>query len=390
MTSGNGQSSPTDSNEKSSQGNGKTSKPFQSHKNTGVYSNNNNQNNSNRFEANLPGMYKDNIFVYGVNGQVERYLKSRRGLIEWVGMSKEYRNAMSIYLIKKVEPTFDEPEEPKPAKEGNAVSTAQMERYKMKLRRSLDDSDEWTESKGRLFRTTITLCSRPLKNKLESNDKYQDLVDNHDVNGLLDLIKEVVYSTDESQEPVWIIANTMVKLHNTRQQEFESDSNFYKRLESQIEVAESVWGPLIPSIMKGKAVKLQEQTRQAYLSRLFLHNLHKRHHDDIEDLGKAYTDGNNNYPKTMEAALAWVTNRRDTTTRQKHKTPTANASTDPNTQNLRSFHQQEVKSESDNQQQQQPQDDSSNGARFSGFQRRRNVSGRPILGDSSVKFFIQK
>ena len=64
-------------------------------------------------------MSKENVFLYGVAGQVERCLKSARGLIDWVGASKEYKNIMSTSLMKKEEPTFDELDEPEPSKEGN-------------------------------------------------------------------------------------------------------------------------------------------------------------------------------------------------------------------------------------------------------------------------------
>ena len=51
-------------------------------------------------------------FLFGHSGQVDRYLKARKGLIEWVGTSKEYNNVMFTYLNEKVEPTFPEPTNP--------------------------------------------------------------------------------------------------------------------------------------------------------------------------------------------------------------------------------------------------------------------------------------
>ena len=320
-------------------------------------------------------MSKENVFLYGVAGQVERFLQSSRGLIDWVGASKEYKNIMSTYLIRKHEPTFDEPTPPK----GDKPTMAELERYKMQLRKQMDDQEEWIESKGRLFRTTINLCSRPLRNKLESDKKYQLLQDNHDINGLLDLIKELVYSTDESQEPVWIMADTMVRLHNTRQQDQESDMGYYKRLVSQIEVTESVWGPLIPSTMKGKATGLQEDARDAYLSRLFLRNLNKRHQADVNDLGKAFIDGNNNYPKDLESALTWITNRHANNGKKGHKKMmTNNTPTDNNkgkyTGSVSSF-------------QQTTTADSTAApptTRFSGYQTRSNYQGRRPWVSSST------
>ena len=117
------------------------------------------------------------------------------------------------------------------------------------------------------------------------------------------------------------MAETMVKLHNLRQQDTESDNNYYKRFVSQADVTESVWGSLIPTTMKGKATELQANTRDAYLARLFLKNLNRRHQEDVRDLGKAFIDGNNNYPKDLEAALSWITNRKENHTRTYKKPP---------------------------------------------------------------------
>ena len=54
-----------------------------------------------KFEANVPGLPKENVFVYGIVGQVEKFLKSKKGIIEWVGTNKEYKNSMMVYLQKK-------------------------------------------------------------------------------------------------------------------------------------------------------------------------------------------------------------------------------------------------------------------------------------------------
>ena len=82
-------------------------------------------------------------------------------------------------------------------------------------------------------------------------------------------------------------------------------SNYYKRLVSRIEVTESVWGgPLVPARMKGKSTELQERARNAYMAGLFLRGLNQNYKEDIKDLGKVYINGQNNYQKDMESALA--------------------------------------------------------------------------------------
>ena len=72
-------------------------------------------------EANLPGLDLANAFFYGQPGQIERHLKSKTGLIEWVGVTREYKNNMTVYLNKREEPEFTEPEMPTPEEEGKPI-----------------------------------------------------------------------------------------------------------------------------------------------------------------------------------------------------------------------------------------------------------------------------
>ena len=68
------------------------------------------------------------------------------------------------------------------------------------------------------------------------------------VNGSLELIKELVCSTDDSQGPVLKMANGMVTLHYTRQNG-ESTAQCHKRFISQVEVTESEFGTGLGRVM---------------------------------------------------------------------------------------------------------------------------------------------
>ena len=135
--------------------------------------------------------------------------------MDWVGTSKECKNSMHDYLTEGTEPEFKEPEEPTPAREGDPISKPQMEKYSIKLRKYLSDEEDWEESKGRLFRTIVQLCTIALQNKLESEVEHSDLKRKCDVNGSLELIMELVHSTNHSQETILKMVNGMVTLHCT-------------------------------------------------------------------------------------------------------------------------------------------------------------------------------
>ena len=71
---------------------------------------------------------------------MDRHIEAKKGLIDWVGTSKDYKNVMHSYLLTKEEPIFDDPAEPT-GTDANPVTTAQLERYKFQLRK-VDDKRE--------------------------------------------------------------------------------------------------------------------------------------------------------------------------------------------------------------------------------------------------------
>ena len=133
-------------------------------------------------EAMVPGMDKSNVFVYGQGSQVDKCLKTRKAFTNWVGTSKDCSNAMCTHLTKGTEPKFEEPAEPTPPAAGGSIAKPQMERHTIKLKKCITDEEEWTESKGRLFRTVFQLCAPALQDKLDGDTKCEDLEKNHDVN----------------------------------------------------------------------------------------------------------------------------------------------------------------------------------------------------------------
>ena len=120
-----------------------------------------------QFDAMVPGMDKTNAFVCGSDNQVEQHITARKKLADWVGTCKDYKNAMVHCLKSKTVPTFAEPTPPKPDSEGGTTPKPQMERCTIKLQKNWDNEEQWEESRGRLFRTILSICTAPLRNKLE-------------------------------------------------------------------------------------------------------------------------------------------------------------------------------------------------------------------------------
>ena len=104
----------------------------------------------------------------------------------------------------------------------------------------------------------------------------------------------------------------MMQLFNTRQGDQESLTAFHKRLESQIEVTESVWGgAIIPAttLSTKKPSNQQTKSRKAFYSRLFLKLLHRRCQPITKQLARDHINGDDNYPDDMTSGLTWVSNQ---------------------------------------------------------------------------------
>ena len=297
-----------------------------------------------KFKATLPDMPPDNVFMCGNHAQVPQFVKAEKGLREWIGRNST--NEMYNYIKDGTEPTFTEPAEPT-ADKGEKISPAKMEKYKMQLKMSMEKKEKFEQDKGRLFRSITSLCTPALQQKLEANSKYNTLEGTHNIRGLMDLIKEIVYGADEGKEPYWTMQATMVKIHTIYQFDRESTGDYHDRFLAQLKVTESIWGPLIPSTTKGKPTAQQDAARNAYLARLFLRGLNrKRFNRDIEELGNDYVSGNDNYPKDVASALSWITNRSNG--RPQRPNTTKFPTSDDEGAHARSFHQQPPQSKDNN------------------------------------------
>ena len=74
----------------------------------------------------VPGLDESNVFVHGIPFQIERWLKARKAIVDWVGISKECKNSMDGCLTEGTGPKFKDSDEPASAKEGGLISKPQM------------------------------------------------------------------------------------------------------------------------------------------------------------------------------------------------------------------------------------------------------------------------
>jgi hypothetical protein len=114
------------------------------------------------------------VYTFGVPGQADKYRKTTEAIAEYVG--QKMMNQMWALVQKGKEANFPEPKDP-----GDKPTVAQMEKYKMQLRMSLDKADKYQSEKAKVFRLIIGQCVPAMKHKIEGDTKYPALVEASDV-----------------------------------------------------------------------------------------------------------------------------------------------------------------------------------------------------------------
>jgi Zinc knuckle len=247
---------------------------------------------------------KGHVYILGVPGQVEKYLKTTEAIAEYAG--KTYGREMWMLVQEREETKFNEPVDP-----GDKASRAQVEKYKMLIKAAADDEKEYKRHKHQLFRTIIGQCVPTMRNKLKSLVDYKEIEKKDDVVGLLNKIRELVYSTENTQYEYWTMQSAMRVLITMKQHEKESLASYSRRFLAQQEVTEDMWGKLIPNKMKGKATDEQNKARDKYLACVFLAGVDRmKYKSAIDELNNDFLSGHVNYPDDVTGALALLSNRR--------------------------------------------------------------------------------
>mmetsp|Transcript_27987 Transcript_27987/g.65074 ORF Transcript_27987/g.65074 Transcript_27987/m.65074 type:complete len:363 (-) Transcript_27987:30-1118(-) len=248
-------------------------------------------------------------YDYGTHDQISRFTNATNDIAEYAGRSYTYGKEIWTLMTKGIEPTFKEPEE---LKGEDAKSLSKMEKYKMQLKRCLDNEDGYKRDKSKVFRAIMKQCTYAMKSRIETLPEYDTMNSNDDVKALLEKMKEQVYNTHNAQYEYWTMQATMKEFVTMQQKKDESLADFHQRFIEQRKVTENIWGKMIPGKMKGKSTNDQNEAREKYLACLFLAGVRKaQYQTTINEMNNAYLLGNVTFPSDTNVALKLLNNRHD-------------------------------------------------------------------------------
>ena len=120
-------------------------------------------------------------------------------------------------------------------------------KYEKELDRWLEKMDEYEKDKSKVFALIKGQCTTAMKNKLKSMTGYKSLESNDDVLGLIQMIKDLSFTTESVQYEHWTLSFTIKRIFSCKQYGDEDLPTFYNRWKSYMEVVEAKWGKFTPS-----------------------------------------------------------------------------------------------------------------------------------------------
>jgi hypothetical protein len=182
-------------------------------------------------------MYRSNTRDAGTS-----YFRTTTAIVDYVGV--EFGQDMRQLVKQNIDKTFTASDEPK--KPDDKASQADLNRYDKQLTSFYNDKKQYNRDKSKVFAIILSKCSQELRNQVELSSGFDRLDVSSDVIGLMELIKEKIFTGNDKKHPCVALIEVLKQLAAINQGPQESTANYYKRFEALTTVFEEKWGDGYP------------------------------------------------------------------------------------------------------------------------------------------------
>ena len=259
-------------------------------------------------EAGKLSVLKGHLYDVAKPGkQADQYTQTTKAIGEYVGRVYGREMLQLVLHLKECKPS--EPEYPT----GNAVTERDKAVWGKQYDLYLKKQEQYEDYKAKVFTIVLGQCTKAMKNKVEGTTGFEsEIAVNYDVVKLLQLIKSIAYGSNDKIYPSKQATDTLKQLMNARQQDGESQVDYYKWYVSIVEQAESTYGKVVPVEIAKKDSQYQSNHSTVedgewnkLLAYLFMDGADKNAYGPLlDDLQNDYALGMHDiYPDTVEDAL---------------------------------------------------------------------------------------
>ena len=195
-------------------------------------------------------------------------------------------------------------------------------KYQEELRRHLDRKDELNRGMNRAYALIYKdYCTRAMQVRVEEHPEYQTKIEDNPV-ALLEAIKSLMHDTVRAQYPLISITDSLARFINVRQQEQESLLDYVKRFKQLRDVVKSQIGNKMLEqfviqqqvYIDGNSTQQAEMKNQAFevwaAYILLKGSDYNKYGSLIKGFTTQYSLGNDQYPKTVTAAVDVLSNHK--------------------------------------------------------------------------------
>lgn len=247
------------------------------------------------------GALKESVYSLSVAGkQADGYTKTTKAIAEYVG--RVYGNDMKQLVLNGTENIPMEPVYP----EGDGTTDKERAIWSKRYDQFMREETKYNDHKAKVFTIVYGQCDKAMKNRIESQGMFASVEANNDVAGMLRLIKDAAYDSNDMKYPPMQAALALKRLMGARHNDKEDLVEYYKRFTSLVEMVERTYGELEPVVLanKSSAVGARKIERDKMLAFMFMDGLDKKVFGYfLKNMSNDYALGNDTYPGDVENAL---------------------------------------------------------------------------------------
>ena len=261
---------------------------------------------SNEKDEGLDSLKAKKYTVAAVGKTAGQYNDTTKAIGEYVG--RVYGHDMKQLVVNGKE---NAPEEP-PYPDGKDVTDKAKAVWSKRFDHFLREEAKYNDYKAKVYTIVYGQCDKAMQNRVEGSDGYKEIEETMDVVGLMRIIKDVAFDSNDKKYPSLQAAQALKNLMLARQHDKEDLMDYYKRFVSLTEMAERAYGDVAPVAVAKKNKSAYKKTpdatlkveKQRMLAFMFMDGADKKIFGYLlRNMGNDHALGQEKYPDTVEEAL---------------------------------------------------------------------------------------
>jgi hypothetical protein len=273
---------------------------------------------------------REKTFEINIRDAVHQFTETVKAIADYVGQEYTHGGDIRFMVENFADYNFQRPENPE-----DDEDPYEMESWKKQLDLYWKRRGIYHDNKMKLYSLIWGQSSKTTQSKVETHQNFADCKSSYDSLGLLKIIREFVFKSDDRQYKYK--AEDMAKraYYNLRQTPEMSCQEYFERVKNIVEVIKSLGGSLCDDMHLDDELPVQRarhteeqraEARERILEKKVAYGIlvradRNRYGKLIEEIENDFLMGNNNYPETPTEAYNLLVNYKNYNSTNKRNGP---------------------------------------------------------------------